>query len=214
MKRLAVCGLAASLALAWAGACVPEDIIVAEQQAPPADPPPSDDAGPPLDSEPSDDQPLAGPCTSNDDCELDEFCNKRGCSNAVGTCKRRPVSCNAEQKPVCGCDKLTYFNDCLRQAAGVNLARNSECQDPWICGTPFDFQCPSEAYCAIVVPPNVMSCPTEGRGTCWVLPSECDEDDLGPNRYRRCGDFDAECQGLCQSIRDVAPFVRAQRCSQ
>jgi hypothetical protein len=198
--------LAATCALLALAACVPEDIIVAEQQPQPPPPPVvTTDAG--RDSGNDDDEPTGGVCVTPFDCAPDEFCAKRTCNpSSTGTCKRRPASCEATKPDaVCGCDRINYFNDCLREAAGVNRARDSECQNPLLCGG--GFQCPGESYCA-----RLLSC--DGPGVCWVLPSECDEDERGPDRYRACGDPDGECQDLCTAAKnEMTAHIRVQRCS-
>jgi Kazal-type serine protease inhibitor-like protein len=204
--------LAASCGLLWLAACVPEEIVVAEQEAPPATPPPPmnmPDAG--RDTGPSD-GPAGNACSRNEECEFDEYCAKNSCNPAApGACARRPLSCPQEQEPVCGCNGVNYYNDCLRELNGVNLYRRSECPNPRPCGGPFE--CPDESYCAIVFPPNTSMCPEGARGVCWVLPSECG-DERGSDRFRVCGDPDAKCKDLCRALKDEKPLVYTQRCPQ
>jgi hypothetical protein len=48
-------------------------------------------------------------------------------SNASGTCVTEPTSCSSIYIFVCGCDGITYGNDCERQAAGVSKLRDGPC---------------------------------------------------------------------------------------
>ncbi|MFO0680050.1 MAG: hypothetical protein U0169_26245 [Polyangiaceae bacterium] len=104
----------AALALPCASACESEDVVVATL------PPPSGDGGT-----------KGGPasrCVDNDDCEADAFCDRRSCEERTGHCEIRPEFCGSEPMPVCGCNDVTYRNDCLRQIAGVPLRAVDPCR--------------------------------------------------------------------------------------
>jgi len=73
----------------------------------------------------------------DDECASDLFCKvgDYSCSeekNPSGRC--RPIeenaTCPINIAPVCGCDGRTYDNKCLAYAAGVNVAKNDECDLP------------------------------------------------------------------------------------
>lgn len=50
-----------------------------------------------------------------------------GIADVMGKCIERPEICTKDFRPVCGCDKRTYSNDCQRQAAGVSKAYDGKC---------------------------------------------------------------------------------------
>jgi len=84
-------------------------------------------------------------CTSQAQCESDQFCffeadvgdpaNSCG-ALGPGTCKPRPDSCHpwlgpeASNGGVCGCDGITYPDECAANLAGVSVSKYEPCEPP------------------------------------------------------------------------------------
>jgi hypothetical protein len=66
------------------------------------------------------------PCPDKQFCDIDtpNACNVR---DPTGICRVPPGVCIQVYDPVCGCDGVTYSNDCERQAAQIQLFHPGEC---------------------------------------------------------------------------------------
>jgi hypothetical protein len=88
-------------------------------------------------------------------CPDGEVCDVRNCwPDAGGTCVPRPADCPDDCAPVCGCDDVSYANDCKRLLAGAAYDAEGACEPASAC------------------PPECRTLP--GGGTGWVDPcSDC-----------------------------------------
>lgn len=65
-----------------------------------------------------------GPCPTTDWCHD----RSRLCAiNTFGTCVTRPKTCGSVCPGVCGCDSRFYCNECLANAAGVDVWKDGMC---------------------------------------------------------------------------------------
>lgn len=111
---------------------------------------------------------IAGfPCPDGHYCELPMgLCEG---ADHSGFCVPIPAACPDIFAPVCGCDRITYSNDCERLRAGVQLNHEGECRPPpRICAGPGDPLCETGEYCEL--PRGI--CGQAGQlGVCQPLPA-------------------------------------------
>ncbi len=145
------------------------------------------------------------PCSANSDCMGDGFCERRACTDSFGRCRRRPQFCPPDANPVCGCNGVTYWNDCLRQSSGIAAATLGECVNGASCATQ---ACPdSRASCARLVS-EPSECSASLESTCWVLPDVCP---ASAQVWQACNQG-PRCSDLCGAIRSQHAYARVPSC--
>jgi hypothetical protein len=154
-------------------------------------------------------------CTSNADCGPTDLCARHDCDAAAGHCEPLPLSCGAEEGNVCGCDGVSYWNDCLRKQAGTTASTPGRCdKNARKCGGPMHQECPIEgASCAQLQGPPGPCLDPLAPGVCWLLPAACPPaTDTG---WEPCGQASPmpppmPCVPLCEAIRAGTPHRHHQ----
>jgi hypothetical protein len=67
-----------------------------------------------------------GLCDESEDCEAMDYCEVADCGGP-GRCERRPSDCPAVVDPVCGCDDVTYMNECVAKRSGMDIEHDGAC---------------------------------------------------------------------------------------
>jgi hypothetical protein len=153
------------------------------------------------------------PCGVDLDCSPGWICEKSGCDAPTGGCVPWPPFCPPDPNPVCGCDGVTYWNDCIRQQSpmhaqvaqpGVCSVTACACEVGADCSVPY-------ASCSHLMGPGEMC--GHGMGSCWVLPPQC-----GPSNdskmWRECKPPDAgtaKCLDTCSAIATEHSYAELHR---
>jgi hypothetical protein len=155
--------------------------------------------------------PVPTRCVTSNDCAPGSYCSLPECGAPSGTCTLPPLNCDdAPPGLVCGCDDITYFNNCLREVNGVPSYTMGEClQNPVFCGVPNSPSCPDAATCAQLSELPHDSC--QGPGRCWVVPAKCPTDPT-TDRWTSCSPNGEQCLDTCTAITTGGPYARAQFC--
>src|SRR5262249_5291336 len=68
-------------------------------------------------------------CVAGQTCLPAMWCSYGGCPSRdqPGTCVPAPAACDTDCPGVCGCDGIAYCNECLANAAGVDVDPSSSC---------------------------------------------------------------------------------------
>jgi hypothetical protein len=84
-----------------------------------------------------------------------------------GVCTPIPQACITLWDPVCGCDGVTYGNECVADMSGVRIAHRGECGQS--CSDPTGVGCPPDEFCKL----PIGVCDATIDGVCTRMPQGC-----------------------------------------
>jgi hypothetical protein len=159
------------------------------------------DTGPP-------DLGITMPCTvANNNCPEGFYCASANCT--TGVCTAAPAS--SDEEPVCGCDRLTYWNTSIAAANGASVRAAGACAAGTACSAN-NPNCPAPALCNLEQPSAAGCNLLNPGGRCWVLPDTCPPQAAGTTpTTRRCNNNNA-CQTRCNLITNARTFFVDPTC--
>ncbi len=147
-------------------------------------------------------------CHSNSECRAEEYCRLGSCAAETGVCRPRPTDCGNEWAPVCGCDGLSYPNDCYAARAGMSLSfyglcYHERCFDNQLCGAAgycrFEECHVGSGFCS----PRPTTCPDVVNPVCG-----CDgnsyENECWANLDGVSVAYQGQCPNICSTNSDCA----------
>jgi hypothetical protein len=159
-------------------------------------------------------------CSTASECPSGFICLKLDCVNPMGFCEPHPLPCDPSALPVCGCDGVTYWNDCYRQESGVGTSALAQCTGPLsACNTAADCKATGASCAHLGLGPgpgqNPGTCGPPAPGTCWVAPPDCAATPSAP-LWTVCDPQQvpgqpprSSCMNTCDAIRSGQPVVSA-----
>lgn len=90
------------------------------------------------------------------------------CCDFMGMCAPIPTACPDVWDPVCGCDGVTYGNECEADAAGITIAHRGACSE--VCGGIAGISCSPGEFCKFPIGTcNIV----DNQGVCAPVPDAC-----------------------------------------
>ncbi len=148
------------------------------------------------------------PCTvADNNCPDGFYCQSANCM--TGVCTAAPAS--SDEDPVCGCDRLTYWNTSIAAANGASVRTTGACPAGVACSVN-NPACPAPALCSLEQGSAAGCNLLNPGGRCWVLPDTCPPQAAGTTpTTRRCNTNNA-CQTRCNLIMNARTFFVDPTC--
>jgi hypothetical protein len=148
------------------------------------------------------------PCTvANNNCPDGSYCLSANC--ITGVCTAAPAS--TEETPVCGCDRLTYWNTSIAAVNGTAVRVAGACPAGIACSDN-NPNCPMPATCNLEQATAAGCDLNNPPGRCEVLPDNCPPLAAGITPpIRRCNSNNA-CQTRCNLIMAGRTFFVDPTC--
>ena len=141
-------------------------------------------------------------------CPAGSYCLSANCT--TGNCVVAPTG--DQPAPVCGCDRITYWNAAVAATSAPGVRASGACAGGVPCGGIAGTNCPTGTFCNFQVTGPGACNVADPTGRCWALPDVCPPAATGGGATNRRCNGNLVCTGMCDMIMNARVYYNDPTC--